>query len=397
MQCSSLGGWRRASAVLASMLFIGASFAPGGAAAANLAPKISGTPATWVYVGSQYSFRPTASDPEGKALQFTIVNKPGWATFSSSTGRLYGTPKSTGYWPGIQIRASDGVNTASLAFSIRATSRNNVAPVISGAPPTTATVGSAYSFQPTATDANADPLRFSISNRPSWATFSTTTGRLSGAPSSSHVGVYSSIVISASDGAKRVYLPAFSITVKGATTNKAPVISGAPATSINAGSTYSFRPGASDANGDALTFSITNKPSWATFSASTGRLSGTPSAAHVGAYSNIVIKVSDGKASAALAPFSITVTQVANGTATLTFIAPTANTDGSPLTNLAGFRILYGPSVSTLTQSIQIANPGVTTYVIDNLPPGTYYFAVKAYTSSGAESESSNVGFKVVQ
>ena len=77
--------------------------------------------------------------------------------------------------------------------------------------------------------------------------------------------------------------------------------------------------------------------------------------------------------------------------------APTQNTDGSALTNLAGFRIYYGTSSTALTQIVQIANPSVSTYVVEGLSPTTYYFAVRAYTSSGAESVNSNVATKVMQ
>jgi hypothetical protein len=107
--------------------------------------------------------------------------------------------------------------------------------------------------------------------------------------------------------------------------------------------------------------------------------------------------VSDGKAAASLPAFSIVVKQVSHGAATLSWTPPTQNTDGSALTNLAGYRIHYGTSASMLTHSIQIANPGLTSYVIENLSPGTYYFAVRAYTSSGAESDNSNIASKVVQ
>jgi len=90
--------------------------------------------------------------------------------------------------------------------------------------------------------------------------------------------------------------------------NTAPTIAGAPATSVTAGQSYSFKPTATDANGDTLTYSITGKPSWATFSTATGQLSGT---ALAGTYSNIVISVSDSKASTALPAFAITATAVA--------------------------------------------------------------------------------------
>src|SRR3569832_1763209 len=74
----------------------------------NRAPVISGTPATAVFVGSQYSFVPTASDPDGNTVRFTIRNAPAWATFDSTSGALQGTPQSSnvGTYSGITIYAS---------------------------------------------------------------------------------------------------------------------------------------------------------------------------------------------------------------------------------------------------------------------------------------------------
>src|SRR5690606_18679553 len=106
-----------------------------------------------------------------------------------------------------------------------------------------ATVGTLYSFTPTASDPDRDTLGFSIENRPSWATFSSSTGRLSGTPTSS--GTFSNIIITVSDGQATASLPPFSITVIGSgggTGNRAPTISGTPASSVNAGTAYSFQP-----------------------------------------------------------------------------------------------------------------------------------------------------------
>lgn len=365
----------------------------------NQPPTIGGTPTTQLNANTSYSFRPAARDPEGRTLQFSIVNKPSWAAFSPNSGALLGFPKSAATYSNIVIRVSDGVHTVSLpAFTINVvsptSSGSNRAPTISGAPVTTAAVGSAYAFQPSASDADGNSLGFSISNKPSWATFSTTTGRLTGTPSAT--GTFSSIVIRVSDGRATTSLPAFSITV-GNSSNRAPVISGTPARSINVGSAYSFRPTASDADGNALTYSIANRPSWASFNTSTGQLSGTPGAATVGSYGNIVISVSDGRATTSLAAFSITVVDVSNGGATLSWTPPTQNTDGTSISNLAGYRIAYGTSSTALTQTVQIANPGLSSYTITDLAPGTYYFAVRAYTTSGTESNNSNVSSKTVQ
>ena len=267
--------------------------------------------------------------------------------------------------------------------------------MIGGTPSTNVVAGASYSFTPTASDPDGDTLTFSVANRPSWASFSNTTGQLSGTATTGNVGIFSGIVISVSDGTLTSSLPAFAIAVS-APANPPPTISGTPATSANAGTAYSFTPTAADPNGNPLTFSIQNPPSWASFNTQSGNLSGTPGSGDAGTYSNIIISVSDGTSTASLAAFSIIVTQVANGSATVSWSAPTQNTDGSALTNLAGFNIYYGTSASNLNQSVQIANPGLTTYALGNLAPGAWYFAVNAYTTAGAESALSSIASKTI-
>lgn len=273
----------------------------------------------------------------------------------------------------------------------------NHAPTISGTPTTIAVVGQAYSFQPSASDADGNALTFSITGKPTWASFNQSTGRLSGTPASGNVGIHSNIRISVSDGTTSAQLPVFSIQVQAApVSNSPPTISGTPLTSVLAGQSYSFQPSASDINGDTLTFSISNRPSWASFDATTGRLYGTPTSGDVGSYANIRITVSDGAASASLAAFTVTVNQVANGTATISWIPPTQNTDGTPLTDLAGYRIHYGTSPSALNLVVDINNPGLTSYMIQNLTPATWYFRLRAYSSDGVESELSNTASKTI-
>ena len=119
-----------------------------------------------------------------------------------------------------------------------------------------------------------------------------------------------------------------------ANTNSAPVISGNAPSSVDAGTLYRFQPSSSDADGDTLSFKIVNRPSWASFNSGSGRLVGTPDTADAGTYDNIVISVSDGKSSASLPSFSITVNTTAQrlGAASLGWTAPVARADGSALT-----------------------------------------------------------------
>jgi hypothetical protein len=270
------------------------------------------------------------------------------------------------------------------------------APVISGTPPVSDTAGQPYRFSPSASGPSGYTLKFAVSGKPAWATFNAGTGQLSGTPATADVGSYSNIVISVSDGVARAALPAFSVTVL-RPQNVAPTISGQPPTSVNVGSAYNFIPAASDANGDALSFSIQNKPSWATFSAASGQLSGTPSAADAGSYANIIISVSDAVTTISLAAVTITVQQISNGAASLTWMPPTQMSDGAALTSLAGYRIYYGTSPNTLTKTIQVANPGLASYTVENLSPATWYFAVTAYVTSGAESVLSSLGSTTIQ
>ena len=173
-------------------------------------------------------------------------------------------------------------------------------------------------------------------------------------------------------------------------TNHAPTITGNAITTASASKAYSFTPTAADADGDTLTFSITSKPSWATFDAKTGRLSGTPSNAQAGSYEEIVISVTDGVATATLAQFAITVeaAQATTKSVMVSWTPPTTNSDGTSLTNLSGYRIMYGTQAGNYSQSVTVGSAGVTSFTLDNLEAGQQYHVVMvSVNASGAESE----------
>jgi hypothetical protein len=87
-----------------------------------------------------------------------------------------------------------------------------------------------------------------------------------------------------------------------------------------------------------------------------------------------------------------TSTNNSEGTASLSWNAPTEDANGTPITGLAGYRVYYGTDPNDLSQSVEVTGAETTTCVVQNLPAGTYYFAVSAYNSSGVESEQSNEG-----
>lgn len=179
-------------------------------------------------------------------------------------------------------------------------------------------------------------------------------------------------------------------------TNTPPTISGNPPPEIQVGQSYSFTPTASDSDGDTLTFSIANSPSWASFDSGTGRISGTPSLADVGQYPDVRVSVSDGQATSAMAGFTIDVNQIGTFSTTLSWTAPTLNEDGSALTDLAGFKIYYGNSSGDYPNEIRIDNPSITTFVVDDLSLGTYYFAATAFNMAGEESRFSGEAVRIL-
>jgi len=264
------------------------------------------------------------------------------------------------------------------------------APTISGAPATAVILGKAYVFKPVAKDADGNRLTFTLKNKASWMAFDSSTGAITGTPWVK--GTWYGVTVSVSDGKTTTSLPSFNVKVS--LPNKAPTITGAPIVSATVGKAYSFTPKAADAEGNKLTFSIKNKPTWLAFNTLTGALTGTPSVK--GSFANVIVSVSDGTSLTSLPAFSISVAAPVTGNAALTWKAPVEDESGEPLVDLAGYRVVYGPSPTSMTQKLEVPSASMTSVSIEDLSSGTYYFAVKAYTKSGVESVISEVVYKTI-
>jgi hypothetical protein len=172
--------------------------------------------------------------------------------------------------------------------------------------------------------------------------------------------------------------------------NQPPSLSGTPPPTAMLDANYSFMPGSSDLDGDPLTFSITNMPSWASFDNTSGALTGMPLIQHIGTYANISISVSDGKASTEIPAFAIEVVATATGSISLSWTPPMQSADGTPLIDLASYRIHWGTQSGIYPNLLQVDSPGVSSFVIDGLAAGNYFFAVSAVDTSDNESQVSN-------
>lgn len=271
------------------------------------------------------------------------------------------------------------------ALGRQKTTLENLPPSISGVPSTAVLENASYEFVPSASDPDGDPLTFSVANLPAWASFSSATGKLQGTPVHSDLGTTSDIQISVSDGQSTTALPAFAITVS-LLPNHPPTLSGTPPDQVAAGYRYNFTPSASDPDGDTVSFGIHGRPSWASFNSANGQLGGEPGPGDVGTYDNIRIVATDGEDSAELPSFAIEVVGTATGGFSLMWDAPLNNIDGTPVEDLAGYRIYLGSESGTYNEVIEISNPGVTIYVFDQLTPGKYYVSVTAVDETNNES-----------
>jgi hypothetical protein len=127
-----------------------------------------------------------------------------------------------------------------------------------------------------------------------------------------------------------------------------------------------------------------------------GLLAATLSLAVIGCGSTSVFPTSTGSPNAAGQGAPGGSGAPGTGSATLTWTPVTQNTDGTLLTNLAGYKIHYGASPGELNTVVVLADPQQTTSLVDNLTPGTWYFTVAAYTSSGVDGLPSNVAQKTI-
>jgi hypothetical protein len=292
--------------------------------------------------------------------------------------------------------------------------------IVNGAPPrTTVMSGSLYRYAPAPSDPDHRVLSYSIVNKPSWASFTETTGELSGTPEASDVGTSSEIEIGVSDGTKHANVGPFRIKVtaqQSATdpvppsSPTAPMIAGTPASSVVAGKPYLFEPIVAGGGSEALSFSIVNRPVWATFNPATGKLSGTPTTANVGSFANILISVSTDGAPVSLRAFSIQVLSAADGSPTISgtpaqsvaagsdysFTPVAGDPDGSALT----FSILNAPSWASFNKKTgelsgtapANANGSLVSNIVISVSNGTLTASLPAFTIQVQASTGGSAG-----
>jgi hypothetical protein len=258
----------------------------------NFPLHITASPPASGRVGYEYSCTFSAADPDGDAVRFSLGRaSPAGASVGASTGHLSWMPSAAqAGLNALELLASDGTDAVHVAFAVNVSSEGaNALPVVAlGAPPP-ARAGQPYTYNLTATDPDGDQPAFSLLSGPANATLSTT-GSFAWTPALADTGNHS-VAVKVSDG-KGFTL--FNFTVRVGGINREPVFAGMPAIlKVPAGRAWNFIAQAADADGDALSYYLVQKPSGMTINPSTGALSWTPKPSLSGKY-RVSGAVSDG-------------------------------------------------------------------------------------------------------
>jgi subtilisin family serine protease len=327
----------------------------------NHPPTINSVPVTVATQGIAYSYSVGAADPDGDALTYALTVAPPGMTISAS-GLISWTPTSVQVGnQNVTVKVTDGGGlSVSQSYVIAAAPPPNHSPVINSTPVTTATQGLVYSYSVAATDPDGNTLTYALTTTPVGMTIVSTTGVISWTPTSAQVG-NNNVVVKVTDSGGLFVTQSYTIVVS-APVNRPPVINSSPVTTATQGLVYSYSVGATDPDGNTLTYALTNPPTGMTIIAGSGLIKWTPTNAQVGS-KNVSVSVTDSGGLSATQSYTITVANVndapvaqnntysVNQGTVLTVAASTgvlandSDPDGDALTAV----LFAGPTKGTLT------------------------------------------------
>jgi hypothetical protein len=132
-------------------------------------------------------------------------------------------------------------------------------------------------------------------------------------------------------------------------------------------------------------------------STSSSESSSSDSSSSSSGFSSSSSSSSESSSSSSSSQSSSSSSSAGTGNVSLQWTEPKTNTNGTALTDLEGYTIQYGTSASHLTEAVNIDSPATTSYIVQDLAVGTWYFAISAYASDGTQSSLSNVVSTQVQ
>ena len=248
-------------------------------------PVITSTPPATVNVGETYTYYPSASDPDGDQLSYTLVKAPDGA----SLGGWYSTyvswaPTQSGVYD-FALTVTDGERTDTQSWSVTV----NGVPTITSEPATSAKVGTTYVYELAATDPEGDPLTYELNDYYN-AGAVLNGNRLEWTPTPGQANDYFRFIVTVSDGKGSTRQDWRVDVVPG---SEPPTITSEPATSVKVGTTYVYEIAATDPEGNPLTYELNDRDR-AGAVLNGNRLEWTPTLEQVNDWFRFTVTVSDG-------------------------------------------------------------------------------------------------------
>ncbi|MCX5701718.1 MAG: putative Ig domain-containing protein [Candidatus Omnitrophica bacterium] len=346
----------------------------------NRAPVLTAIGNKTVTENSALSFIINATDADGDTLTYSASNLPTGATFNASARTFSWTPSlsQAGTYTAVHFAATDGTATASEDITITV-NNNNQAPVLAAIGNKSVAENAALSFTISASDADGDTLTYSATGLPAGASFNASTRAFAWTPSYTQAGTYNNVAFSLNDGQGGTDSEAITITVTNV--NRAPVLAVIGNKIVTEGSALTFTISATDADGDALTYSASNLPTGASFNATSRTFSWTPGINQAGTYTAVHFVVSDGS-----------LTDTEDITITVN------NNNQAPVLAAIGNKTVAESSQLTFTISATDADGDTLAYSAAGLPTGASFNAstrVFSWTPTLSQAGSYSVTFSV--
>ncbi|BAZ48519.1 YD repeat protein [Nostoc sp. NIES-4103] len=278
------------------------------AAPANQNPIFRSTaPTPTLQIGEALIYQAFAEDPDADVLSYDLTLAPEEMSVDPETGTLVWSPQANQAGAfNVILRVKDGRGGVALqAFAGTVLPVNN-APVFISQLPTTVQpqVGKVFNYQAQAIDADGDTLTYGLlSGAPTGITINSTTGLVSWTPTAAQLGSQK-FSIQVTDGRGKENIQDLSVVVSQPKPNQAPVITSTPRTSTRLGNSYFYEITATDADGDALNYSLETAPTGMTIAKNV--IAWTPAANQSG-NNNVVVKVTDSQGGSTNQSFTINV------------------------------------------------------------------------------------------
>jgi hypothetical protein len=233
----------------------------------NRAPVLTAIGAKSGAEGVLLTFKLSATDPDGDALQFAATDLPAGATFDPATAVFTWTPgydQEGLYELGILVTDGDLSAEERVLVSI---ANSNRPPVFNATAAQLGKEGSALTFTVSALDPEGDAITYSASNLPKGASFDEATRTFDWTPDYDQSGTYT-VAFNATDAGGATGTQNVTITV--AETNRLPIWNALLDQAGAEGTFITFTAVATDPDGDAVTYSLTDAPTGASIGATTG-------------------------------------------------------------------------------------------------------------------------------